>query len=107
MFHEYLSFALNVRKDKKGEIALIKEKKYVLTKDFVHKMLNIHERKECGMPVVIEGETGVGKTFLLELLSSLWNHSWNEQLTLQRSRIKVSTKLLFEILMLFYIDFFQ
>ena len=107
MFHEYLSFALNVRKDEKGEIALIKEKKYVLTKDFVHKMLNIHERKECGMPVVIEGETGVGKTFLLELLSSLWNHSWNEQLTLQRSRIKVSTKLLFEILMLFYIDFFQ
>lgn len=55
---------------------MIKEKKYVLTRDFAFKMLNIHERKECGMPVVIEGETGVGKTFLLEMLSSLWNYSW-------------------------------
>ncbi|XP_019858199.1 PREDICTED: uncharacterized protein LOC100640592 [Amphimedon queenslandica] len=92
MFHEYLSFALNVRKDEKGEIALIKTKKCVLTSDFVHKLLNIHERKGCGMPVVIEGETGVGSTFLLELLSSLWNHSWNEQLTLQRSRFKIFFK---------------
>ncbi len=36
-------------------------------------MLNIHERHECGMPVIIEGETGVGKTALVEVLSKLWN----------------------------------
>lgn len=89
MLHDYLSFALNVKKNEDGKIGLIKDKMFVLTRDFVHKMLNIHERKECGMPVVIEGETGVGKTFLLELLSCLWNHSWTEQLTLQRERIKV------------------
>ena len=52
-------------------------------------MLNIHERKECGVPVVIEGETGVGKSFLLELLSCLWNESWNQQLKKQRENIKV------------------
>ena len=78
-----------MKKDENGEISLIRQKKFVLTRDFVFKMLNIHERKECGMPLVIKGETGVGKTFLLELLSSLWNHSWSEQLTVQRNRIKV------------------
>ena len=44
-------------------------------------MLNIHERKECGIPVIIEGETGVGKTALINMLSKLWNHAlinkWN------------------------------
>ena len=38
-------------------------------------MLNIHERRECGIPVIIEGETGVGKTALINMLSKLWNHS--------------------------------
>ena len=36
-------------------------------------MLEIHERFECGVPVIIEGETGVGKTALVEMLSILWN----------------------------------
>ena len=36
-------------------------------------MLEIHERFECGIPVIIEGETGVGKTALVEMLSILWN----------------------------------
>ena len=38
-------------------------------------MLNIHERRECGVPVIIEGETGVGKTALINMLSKLWNHA--------------------------------
>lgn len=46
-------------------------------------MLNIHERLKCGMPVIIEGETGVGKTALIEMLSKLWNESllleWKKQ----------------------------
>ena len=62
-------------------------------------MLNIHERKECGMPVVIEGETGVGKTFLVELLACLWNESWNQQLKKQRQNMKVSNFILY-----FYYD---
>ena len=40
-------------------------------------------RYKCGVPVVIEGETGVGKTALLEMLSKLWNHAlvleWKRQ----------------------------
>ena len=38
-------------------------------------MLNIHERRECGIPVIIQGETGVGKTELINMLSKLWNHA--------------------------------
>ena len=40
-------------------------------------------RYKCGVPVIIEGETGVGKTALLEMLSKLWNHAlllgWKRQ----------------------------
>ena len=90
--HSYLSNALNVKLDTRGEISLIRERHYVLTRDFAFKMLNIHERKECGMPVIIEGETGVGKTFLLELLSSLWNDSWIRHFKRQKEIIMVSER---------------
>ena len=30
-------------------------------------------RYQCGVPVIIEGETGVGKTALVKMLSKLWN----------------------------------
>ena len=40
-------------------------------------------RYHCGVPVIIEGETGVGKTALLKMLSELWNHTlvleWKRQ----------------------------
>ena len=32
-------------------------------------------RYHCGVPVIIEGETGVGKTALVEMLSKLWNYA--------------------------------
>ena len=47
-------------------------------------MLSVHERQQCGMPVIISGETGVGKTFLLETLSKLYNHSYQQSLSLWR-----------------------
>ena len=47
----------------------------MLTPDYTMKMLNIHERYECGVPVIINGETGVGKTALVNMLSLLWSHS--------------------------------
>lgn len=74
----YLSRALNVPL-KDGRLAPVDEKHYVLTLDYTLKMLNIHERYQCGIPVIIEGETGVGKTALIEMLSLLWNHSWIAQ----------------------------
>ena len=45
------------------------------------KMINIHERKLSGLPVVIQGETGVGKTYLLETLSKLWDASSRSSLS--------------------------
>ena len=39
------------------------------------------------MPVIIEGETGVGKTALLEMLSKLWNHSLLLEWKKQQSRL--------------------
>lgn len=59
----------------------------MLTLDFAIKMLNIHERAECGVPVIIEGETGVGKTALIEMLSKLWNFSLSRNWTLFRDRV--------------------
>lgn len=71
----------------KGRLTAIDDKPYVLTLDYTIKMLNIHERRECGMPVVLEGETGVGKTALVEMLSELWNQSLVMEWSKQRSRL--------------------
>ena len=62
-----------------GKITLFDKSEYVLTLDYAIKMLNIHERFKCGVPVIIEGETGVGKTALVEMLSKLWNQSLMSQ----------------------------
>ncbi|CAI8052619.1 E3 ubiquitin-protein ligase rnf213-alpha [Geodia barretti] len=79
---DYLSRALNFEvKD------IIDQCNYVLTLDYTIKMLNIHERRMCGVPVIIEGETGVGKTALLEMLSNLWTHSLLHELNLRKGRI--------------------
>ncbi|KAM9780063.1 E3 ubiquitin-protein ligase rnf213-alpha-like [Neosynchiropus ocellatus] len=44
---------------------------YELTTDNVLKMLAIHMRFRCGIPVVIMGETGCGKTRLIKFLCEL------------------------------------
>lgn len=76
----YISRALNIELEGNC-LNVIDDSSYVLTLDYTIKMLNIHERRMCGMPVIIEGETGVGKTALIEMLSKLWNLSllneWN------------------------------
>ena len=78
-----LSRALDVPLDENCRLCPIDESAYVLTLDFALKMLNIHERAMCGVPLIIEGETGVGKTALIEMLSKLWNYSllrsWNRK----------------------------
>ena len=75
LLDEFLSRALNVELDENKHLTLVNHSGYVLTLDYMIKMLNIHERHECGVPVIIEGETGVGKTALVEMLSKLWNQS--------------------------------
>ena len=94
----YISRALNISLDENGLLSEIDRSEYVLTLDYTIKMLNIHERFKCGMPVIIEGETGVGKTALLEMLSKLWNQSllleWKKQLgrIIDFFRLKLSGK---------------
>ena len=66
---------------------LLAEEKYVLTLDYTLKMLNINERRHCGVPVIIEGETGVGKTALIEMLSKLWNISQRNQILSQKKTL--------------------
>ena len=83
----YISRALDVPLDEHGRLGPVDDSAYVLTLDFAIKMLNIHERAECGVPVIIEGETGVGKTALVETLSKLWNYSLLKNWNLHRARL--------------------
>lgn len=93
----YLSRALSIqlKKVKKSDeseteikhLSVIDDSAYVLTPDYAIKMLDIHERFVCGVPVIIEGETGVGKTALVEMLSKLWNQSILLELQKQVDRI--------------------
>ena len=82
-----LSRALNIPLNDKKRLTAIDEENYVLTLDFAIKMLQIHERYECGEPVIIQGETGVGKTALIQMLSKLWNSSLDMELRRLRERL--------------------
>ena len=44
---------------------------YVLTTDNVKKMMAIYMRFRCGIPVIIMGETGCGKTRLVKFMCDL------------------------------------
>jgi len=52
---------------------IMNETKFILTENFVYKLFHIHERKLTKLALIIEGETGVGKTFLLNFYSLLLN----------------------------------
>ena len=41
-----------------------------LREDFTFRLLCIHERRLAGMPVIIEGLTGVGKTFPIKVYAA-------------------------------------
>jgi hypothetical protein len=59
-----------------GEVeSCIQENQFILTIDFVMKLLGIHERVSCRVPCVLEGETGVSKTALTKMYSKLINCS--------------------------------
>ena len=85
----YLSQALNIplNEDEMGRKRLqcIDDNKFVLTLDFCLKLLSIHERVFCGVPCIMEGETGVSKTALTKMYSILINSQ-------QRSAASESTE---------------
>ena len=66
-----LSWLINISYD--TFVKLMKEKRFILTENFTYKLFHIHERKLTKLALIIEGETGVGKTFLLNFYSSLLN----------------------------------
>ena len=82
-----LSRALNITLNNKKRLTAIDDENYVLTLDFAIKMLQIHERHEIGEPVIIQGETGVGKTALIQMLSVLWNAALDMELKRLRERM--------------------
>ncbi|CAM4874703.1 unnamed protein product [Rotaria socialis] len=52
---------------------VINETKFILTENFAYKLFHVHERKLTKLALIIEGDTGVGKTFLLKFYSLLLN----------------------------------
>ena len=48
---------------------------YVLTTDNVKKIMAIYMRFRCGIPVIIIGETGCGKTRLIKFMCDLQKHA--------------------------------
>lgn len=64
-----LSVALNVKLEPLTK--LLAEHNYILTFDFLMKMLHIRERRLALVPTIIEGETGVGKTKLLNVYAAI------------------------------------
>ena len=80
----FLSQALDVPLTTTAEDGLVRlqcidENRFVLTLDFVIKMLNMHERIACRVPCIIEGETGVSKTALTKMYSILQNSSLGQK----------------------------
>ncbi|CAF4983368.1 unnamed protein product, partial [Rotaria sp. Silwood1] len=54
---------------------IMNQMKFILTENFAYKLFHIHERKLTTLPLIIEGDTGIGKTYLLKFYSLLLNAS--------------------------------
>ncbi len=52
---------------------ILDDEDYILTEGFTKKMIEIHDRRLCGVSTIIEGETGVGKSELLRMYSLIVN----------------------------------
>ena len=91
-FIECLAWLLDVKYDIFRTI--MDENKFILTENFVYKIFHIHERKLTQLPLIIEGETGIGKTFLLNFYAALLNaniyHSHQNNVLVPRITERVS-----------------
>ncbi|CAF3864491.1 unnamed protein product [Rotaria sp. Silwood1] len=70
-FAQCLSWLVDIGYD--SFIDVMNETKFILTENFAYKLFHVHERKLTKLPLIIEGHTGVGKTFLLKFYSMLLN----------------------------------
>lgn len=70
---------------------------YELTTDNILKMLAIHMRFRCGIPVIIMGETGCGKTRLIKFLCELRRSGVNtENMTLVKVHGGTSSDMIYQ-----------
>jgi hypothetical protein len=77
---DYLARALGIALDENGRVAALDEEGFVITLDFLLKLLNIHERVACRIPCLMEGETGVSKTALTKMYAILVNTAAQSEL---------------------------
>ena len=70
-FAECLAWLIDIRYE--ACMKVIEETKFILTENFAYKLFHVHERKLTKLALIIEGDTGVGKTFLLKFYSLLLN----------------------------------
>ncbi|CAF3814466.1 unnamed protein product, partial [Rotaria sp. Silwood1] len=70
-FAECLSWLIDIKYE--TFMNIINETKFILTENFAYKLFHLHERKLTKLALIIEGDTGVGKTFLLKFYSLLLN----------------------------------
>jgi Cdc6-like AAA superfamily ATPase len=75
-FAECLAWLIDIRYETFKE--LIHETKFILTENFAYKIFHVHERKLTKLALIIEGDTGVGKTFLLKFYSLLLNSKYTK-----------------------------
>jgi midasin (ATPase involved in ribosome maturation) len=66
--HESILGALTDIHRTKAEAAMLMGGSYCLTGDSLMKMLAIYVRVRCGIPVILMGEAGIGKTHILSYL---------------------------------------
>jgi Cdc6-like AAA superfamily ATPase len=99
-----LSWLIDIKYNEFEQI--MRETKFILTENFAYKLFHVHERKLTKLPLIIEGETGVGKTFLLKFYSLLLNSKVTNgpfenniaPRILERTSLWLSTTVLNEIL---------
>lgn len=70
---EYLASALGAREK---QVSLILEKhKYILIPEYLHKFIQVNQRLRINLPTIIEGDSGTGKTKLVEIYSDIMTSS--------------------------------
>ncbi|CAF1180009.1 unnamed protein product [Adineta steineri] len=98
-FAECLSWLIDINYN--TFMKVVYETKFILTENFTYKIFHVHERKLTKLPLIIEGDTGVGKTFLLKFYSLLLNSKTTNisfQENLNRKIIENSSKFLLDII---------
>ncbi|CAF4639261.1 unnamed protein product [Rotaria sp. Silwood1] len=70
-FAECLAWLIDIKYE--TFMKILNETKFILTENFAYKLFHVHERKLTKLALIIEGDTGVGKTFLLKFYSLLLN----------------------------------